>query len=460
MDVMSLPRRAFPLPVIAIVGRPNVGKSTLFNRLVGKRIAIVEDTPGVTRDRLYAQAEWQGRPYALIDTGGILFGEGDPLIEQVRLQAEIAMQEADLILFLVDAKEGLTTADEEIAALLRRWNKPVFLIVNKADNPQRWELVCSEFYALGLEDPIPLSSLHGHGVAELLERIFDRLPEAEAVEEEGLEAIRIAIVGRPNVGKSSLLNAIVGEPRAIISEQPGTTRDAIDTPFEWQGQPIVLIDTAGLKRPGKVQRSLEYYVQLRSERAIQRADIALVVLDGKEGITHGDKRVAQYADKEGKGLIWVINKWDLVEPPDGQPQKRSQAKRDFERLARHEAPAFTYAPLCYLSAKYGTGISALLETVITVAEHRSFRVDTGELNRILAEAQFERPYTRRGRLLKIYYATMPAVRPPTIVLFVNDPERAHFSYLRYLENCLRKNYPYLGTPLRFVLRAAHKKDAH
>ncbi len=446
-------------PVFAIVGRPNVGKSTLFNRLIGQRVAIVEDTPGVTRDRLYGEGEWLGQPFVVVDTGGILFGEDDPLIEQVRIQAQVAVHEADCVFFLVDAREGLTPADEEVAELLRKGGKPVLLLVNKADNPQQWEQQRAEFFRLGLGEPIPISSIHGHNIAEVLEQAFETLPSAPApeTEEEGLEPVRIAIVGRPNVGKSSLLNAILGEPRAIVSEIAGTTRDTLDTPFTWKEQPVILVDTAGIKRPGKVQGSLEYYAQLRAERALQRTDVALVAVDAQIGLTHGDRRIAQLAEQAGRALVWAINKWDLVEPPNGNLTKTTPAKRDFIRMVRQSAKGLDYVPVVFVSALLGKGIEALLDTAMTVADFHSMRVGTGELNRLIAEAVYERPYSRKGKLLKIYYATMAEVRPPTVVLFVNDPEIVHFSYLRYLENVLRKRYEYVGTPIRWVVRHAHEE---
>ncbi len=447
-------------PVIAIVGRPNVGKSTLFNRLIGQRVAIVEDTPGVTRDRLYGEGNWLGQPFVVIDTGGILFGDDDPLVEQVRVQAQVAMHEADCILFLVDARDGLTPADEEIADLLRKGNKPVLLLVNKADNPQQWESQRAEFFALGLGEPIPISSIHGHNIAEVLERAFEQIraqPAPPDEEAESEEPVKIAIVGRPNVGKSSLLNAILGEPRAIVSEIAGTTRDSLDTPFTWKGQPVILIDTAGIKRPGKVQRSLEYYAQMRAMRAIQRADVAVVVIDATEGITHYDRRIAQLAADAGRGLVWAINKWDLKEPPDGNLAQRTPIKKDFERLMQQQVKWLDYAPHVFLSALAGKGIEPLLDTCMTVADFHCMRVGTGELNRQIQEWLFERPYTRKGKTLKIYYATMASVRPPTIVLFVNEPKMVHFSYLRYLENQLRSRYEYTGVPIRWVIRAAHEE---
>ncbi|MCS7300727.1 MAG: ribosome biogenesis GTPase Der [Fimbriimonadales bacterium] len=448
-------------PVLAIVGRPNVGKSTLFNRLVGQRVAIVEDTPGVTRDRLYGEGEWLGQPFVVIDTGGILFGDDDPLIEQVRVQAQVAIHEADCILFLVDARDGLTPADEEVAELLRKGKKPVVLLVNKADNPKLWENQRAEFFALGLGEPIPVSSIHGHNIAEVLERAFEQIPAAPApaadTDAEGQEPVKIAIVGRPNVGKSSLLNAILGEPRAIVSPIAGTTRDTLDTPFTWKDQPVILIDTAGIKRPGKVQRSLEYYAQLRAERAMQRADVAVVVIDAAEGITHNDRRIAQLAASAGRGVVWAVNKWDLKEPPDGNLEQRTPLKKDFERLIQQDVKWLDYAPFVFISALAGAGIERLLDTCMVVADFHCMRVGTGELNRLIQEWLFERPYTRKGKQLKIYYATMASVRPPTIVLFVNDPKIVHFSYLRYLENQLRSRYEYTGVPIRWVIRAAHEE---
>jgi GTP-binding protein len=448
-------------PVLAIVGRPNVGKSTLFNRLIGQRVAIVEDTPGVTRDRLYGEGEWLGQPFVVIDTGGILFGEGDPLVEQVRVQAQVAMHEADCILFLVDARDGLTPADEEVADLLRRGGKPTLLLVNKADNPRLWESQRAEFFALGLGEPIPISSIHGHNIAEVLERAFALIGEPKAPpseeEEPTEEPVKLAIVGRPNVGKSSLLNAILGEPRAIVSAIAGTTRDALDTPFTWKGQPVTLIDTAGIKRPGKVQRSLEYYAQLRAQRAIERADVAIVVIDASEGITHYDRRITQLAADAGRALVWAINKWDLKEPPDGNLDKNTPLKKDFARIIQQEVKGLDYVPFVFISALAGTGIERLLDTCMAVADFHCMRVGTGELNRLMQEWLFERPYTRKGKTLKIYYATMASVRPPTIVLFVNDPKIVHFSYLRYLENQLRKRYEYTGVPIRWVVRAAHEE---
>ncbi|GMV37324.1 MAG: GTPase Der [Fimbriimonadales bacterium] len=442
------------LPTVVIAGRPNVGKSTLFNRIVGRRIAVVEDTPGITRDRLYAEAEWRGRRFTVVDTGG-LTTEPDVLWEQIRLQATIALQEADVVLFLVDACDGLCPADRELADELRPLTVPVVLVVNKADNPRR-AAYADEFYALGFGEPRPVSSLHGRGVAEVLDDVVNLLPEPESLPEDP-EPISLAILGRPNVGKSSLQNAILGQPRAIVSDIPGTTRDAVDTPFTWKGEPLKLVDTAGLRRPGKVQGSVEYYMALRATRAAERADVCLAVIDASEGFTDGDKRVGSIAYEAKKALVWVANKWDIVEPPDGRPTTRSQPKRDFARTVQRDAPEQAFAPICFTSATQGTGIEALMDTCIEAYENYSFRITTGVLNRIIHDATFEKPLTVKGRALKAYYATMTRTRPPTIAVFVNDPKLVHFSYRRYLQNRLRKEYPLEGAPLVLDFRASHQR---
>lgn len=442
--------QAIALPTVAIVGRPNVGKSTLFNRLVGRRVAIVEDTPGITRDRLYGEAEWRGRLFRVVDTGGILLSDEDPLITQVRLQAMAAVEEAEVILFLVDAAEGITPADEELAEVLRTTTKPVLLVANKVDNTRR-EADAAEFYALGWEEVFSISAIHGHGIAEVLDRVVELLPPVQTAEIEDT-SIKLAIVGRPNVGKSSLVNAILGSPRVIVSDIPGTTRDAIDTTLERDGQQITLIDTAGIRRPGKVQGSVEYYSVLRAQRAIQRCDVALLVLDGPQGVTDGDKRVGGYAVEEGKACIVVVNKWDLMKNPTSKA-----LMLDFTRIFRKECPFLHFAPLVFASALTGMGISAVVDTALEAAEAHAHRISTGELNRLIHDAVDARPYSRKGKMLKIYYATMPAVKPPTIVLFVNHTEIVHFSYLRYLENAVRKQFPLEGTPIRFEVREATGK---
>jgi GTP-binding protein len=445
------------LPVIVIVGRPNVGKSTLFNRLVGRRVAVVEDTPGVTRDRLYAETEWNGKRFTVVDTGGILFSADDPLIEQIKVQAEVALAEADAVLFLTDGTTGVTPDDMDLANRLRGFKRPVYILVNKADNPQR-EAMAPEFYELGLGQVWAISSLHGRGVADILDEVIADLPDVEEIEGKG-EEIRLAIVGRPNVGKSSMLNAFTGEQRAIVSNIPGTTRDAVDTLLEYKDEQFRLIDTAGLRRKGKVQGTIEYYMAMRATRAIERADCALVVVDGSEGLTDGDKRIAKIAHDAGKACIFAINKWDTKEPPDGQPNKSSTIKKDFTKILRDQVPELSYAPMVFTSAKESAGMKPVLDAVLAALENYSFRISTGALNRLIQDAVFERPYSSKGRAFKVYYATQVSTRPPTFVLFCNDPELMHFSYKRYLENKIRKAHPLVGTPIRTFARSSHEKKA-
>ena len=437
-------------PVVAVVGRPNVGKSTLFNRLVGKRIAIVEDTPGITRDRLYAVGEWIGREFVLIDTGGMVLNEKDPLIVQVRAQAEIAMAEADVIVLLVDVTEGVTPADLEVADLLRRARKPVLLAVNKVDNP-RQEREAMEFYSLGLGEIYPISSMQGHGVAELLDKVVESLPAPGVEEGYPADLIKMAIVGRPNVGKSSMLNAIVEEERAIVSEVPGTTRDAVDTYFEYEGQGVILIDTAGIRRAGKIQRSVEYYSVLRAVRAIERADVALLLIDASDGIVDGDKRVGGLSHEAGRALVMVVNKWDLL-------KDKGPSMRDFAHSIREETPFLSYAPIVFASATERSGIREMLGSAVAATQNHALRLPTGEINRLMQDAVDHHPLTRRGKQFKIYYATMPAVKPPTIALFTNDPGMFHFSYQRYLENQVRKHHSYEGTPIRIYARKAEARE--
>jgi len=440
-------------PLVAVVGRPNVGKSTLFNRLIGRRAAIVDDTPGVTRDRLYAPAEWTGRTFTLIDTGGIVLDDADPLVTQVRRQAEIAIAEADAILFLTDVQSGLLGADWEIADVLRRASCPVLLVANKADT-KRQEADAMEFHSLGLGAVYPVSSIHGHGVAEVLDALVAALPPCTE-DESADETAKLAIVGRPNVGKSSLTNAIVGEERVIVSPMPGTTRDAIDTAIERNGQSALLIDTAGIRRAGKIQGSVEYYTALRAQSAIERADVGIVVIDAEAGLLDGDKRVAGIVREAGRGCVLAINKWDLVDPrsgPTGRPDRSLVSQ--FSAGISRQMPFLHYAPQVFCSAKEGLGVLDVLDTALEAAANHSFRIPTGELNRIIHAALEERPYTQHGRQLRVYYATMPRVRPPTIVLFVNDPETLHFSYARYLENRVRQVYPMTGTPIVILARRA------
>jgi GTP-binding protein len=449
-------------PLVAVVGRPNVGKSTLFNRLIGRRVAIVEDTPGITRDRLYHNVDWRGREFTVIDTGGIILNEADPLAVQVRSQAEIAMAEADVILFVVDAADGMTSTDADIADVLRASDHPVLLVVNKTDNP-RLEMDAAEFYALGLGDIHTVSAAHGHGVADLLDAVVEHFPADFESEEEDEEAIRLAIIGRPNVGKSSLLNAILGEERVIVSPLPGTTRDTIDTKFEWDGQKLVLLDTAGIRRSGKIQGTVEYYMVMRARTALERSNVGMVVIDAQAGVLDGDKRVAGMAQEAGRACIIVVNKWDLVDPGVVYEKGRSRhANRDkmekFTEAFRKDCPFLDYAPLVFVSAQERFGVRHSVETAITAAQNHAHRIPTGELNRLIRDATERRPLMDHGRTFKVYYATMPRVQPPTVVLFCNDADMLHFSYKRYLENQLRLTYPLEGTPLRIQARKAENKD--
>lgn len=438
-------------PIVAIVGRPNVGKSTLFNRIIGERLAIVEDRPGVTRDRIYGTAEWNGKPFSIIDTGGIEVYEEDELLKQVKAQAELAIEEADVILFVADGKTGMTPADEIIANQLFRSNKPMVLAVNKMDNPGRMEDIY-EFYALGLGNPIPVSGTHGTGVGDLLDEIVDKLPEKEE-DEYGEDVIRIALIGRPNVGKSSLVNAILGEERVIVSNIAGTTRDAIDTPFERDGQKYVLIDTAGIRKRGKVYEATEKYSVMRAMQAIERADVVLIIINGEEGIIEQDKHIAGYAHEAGRAAVFIVNKWDIVEKDDKTLQRFTETIRDHFLF-------MDYAPILFVSAATKQRLHKLLPLVEQVAEQHAMRIPTNVLNDIISDAvAVNPPPTDRGRRLRINYITQVAVKPPTLVLFVNEPELMHFSYERYLENRIRTAFPFEGTPLRILTRKKNDGDS-
>ena len=449
-------------PLVAVVGRPNVGKSTLFNRFIGHRVAIVEDTPGITRDRLYHNVDWRGIEFTVIDTGGIILNETDPLAVQVRTQAEIAMEEAQVILFVVDAVDGMTSIDQDIADVLRMSKVPLLLVVNKADNPRLMQ-DAAEFYGLGLGEVYSVSAAHGHGVADLLDEVVKLFPADFDSEEVDEDAIRLAIIGRPNVGKSSLMNSILGEERVIVSPIPGTTRDTIDTDFEWDGQKLVLLDTAGIRRSGKIQGTVEYYMVMRAQAALERSNVGMVVIDAGAGIKDGDKRVAGMAQEAGRACIIVVNKWDLVDPgviyEKGKQRRPDKAKIEkFTAEFRKDCPFLEYAPLVFVSAKERFGVRFAVETAITAAQNHAHRIPTGELNRLVRDATERRPLMQHGRQFKVYYATMPRVQPPTIVLFCNDDQMLHFSYKRYIENQLRLTYKLEGTPIRIQARKVENKE--
>ncbi|WP_102027186.1 ribosome biogenesis GTPase Der [Salirhabdus sp. Marseille-P4669] len=430
--------------VVAIVGKPNVGKSTIFNRLVGERISIVEDIPGVTRDRIYSEAEWLNTKFNLIDTGGIEIGD-EPLLVQMRQQAEIAIDEADVIIFMINGKEGITAADEEVAKMLFKTNKPVVLAVNKIDNPEMREQIY-EYYSLGFGEPFPISGTHGLGLGDLLDEVVKHFPE-RAVEEYDEEVIRFSLIGRPNVGKSSLVNALLGEERVIVSDIAGTTRDAIDTSFVKDGNDFIIIDTAGMRKRGKVYEKTEKYSVLRALKAIERSDVVLVVLDADTGIIEQDKKIAGYAHDAGKAIIIVVNKWDTVEKDDNTMAK-------FEEKVRKEFQFLDYAPIVFLSALTKKRIHTLLPKIIVASENHSLRVPTNILNEVIMDSLALNPTPSiKGRKLKILYATQVAVKPPTFVVFVNDPELMHFSYKRFLENRVREAFGFEGTPIKIYARA-------
>lgn len=433
------------MPKVAIVGRPNVGKSTIFNRIVGERISIIEDKPGVTRDRIYAYTEWLGKEFALIDTGGITMDD-EPLSVQIKSQSEIAIDEADVIVMLCSVQEGITEMDEIIAQMLYRADKPVILAVNKVDNPER-RADLYEFYSLGLGDPYPISGAHGIGLGDLLDEIVSKFAEIPEDEEE--DVIHFSFIGRPNVGKSSLVNALSGEERVIVSDIPGTTRDAVDTRFydEELDQEFVMIDTAGMRKRGKVYESTEKYSVLRAFSAIERSDIVCCVINGEEGINEQDSRIFGHAHERGKGIILLVNKWDAVE-------KDSHTMREFELEIRSRFRYLEYAPIIFVSALRKTRLNQLPQLISSVYQNRMQRIQSSILNNVLMDAQALNPTpTMNGKRLKIYYGTQVSVGPPTFVIFVNDPDLMHFTYKRYLENQLRENFYFEGTPLKIIARA-------
>ncbi|MYY64469.1 ribosome biogenesis GTPase Der [Lactobacillus salivarius] len=430
-------------PVVAIVGRPNVGKSTIFNRLAGERISIVEDTPGVTRDRIYARTEWLGHPFNLIDTGGIDIGD-EPFLTQITEQAEIAIEEADVIIFVVSVKEGVTDADEKVARILYRTDKPVVLAVNKVDNPElRADIY--DFYSLGFGEPIPVAGTHGIGTGDLLDKIIKEFPKDATNEEDN--SIKFSFIGRPNVGKSSLVNAILGENRVIVSNIEGTTRDAIDTRFETEdGTKYTMIDTAGIRKKGKVYENTEKYSVLRAMRAIDRSDVVCVVLNAEEGIREQDKHVAGYAHEAGRAIVIVVNKWDTL-------KKDNKTMSDFENLIRQEFQYLSYAPIVFVSAKTKQRLDKLPELIKRVNDNHEQRISSAVLNDVVMDAIAHNPTpTDNGKRLRIYYATQVAIKPPTFVIFVNDPELMHFSYERFLENQIREAFDFEGTPIHIIER--------
>lgn len=430
-------------PTVAIVGRPNVGKSTIFNRIVGERISIVEDIPGVTRDRIYSSAEWLTHDFNIIDTGGIDIGD-EPFIEQIRQQAEIAIEEADVIIFLVNGREGVTAADEEVAKILYKTKKPVVLAVNKIDNPEMRADIY-DFYALGFGEPFPISGSHGLGLGDLLDEAAKHFPKLEE-DEYPDDAIKFSLIGRPNVGKSSLVNALLGEERVIVSDIAGTTRDAIDSMYTYDGQEYVIIDTAGMRKKGKVYESTEKYSVLRALRAIERSDVVLVVLNAEEGIIEQDKKIAGYAHEAGRAVVIVVNKWDAIE-------KDEKTMKEFEEKIRDHFQFLDYAPIVFLSAKTKKRVHTLLPVINMASENHAMRVQTTILNDIIMDAVAMNPTpTDNGRGLKIYYVTQVAVKPPAFVVFVNDPELMHFSYERFLENRIRDAFGFEGTPIRIYAR--------
>ncbi len=438
-------------PTVAIVGRPNVGKSTFFNYVAGKRISIVEDEPGVTRDRVYAEANWRGKSFYLVDTGGIEPESNDVILSQMREQANIAMELADVIVFITDVKQGVTADDKEISLMLKKSKKPIILVCNKADQYGETMPEVYEFYHLGLGDPYPVSSVNAIGIGDVLDAIYEKLPKEEENQED--ETIKVAVIGKPNVGKSSLINKILGENRVIVSDIAGTTRDAIDSPFENEFGKYVFIDTAGIRRKSKVEEKIEKYSVMRSLMAVERADVCLILIDANEGVTQQDTKIAGEAHEAGKGIIIVVNKWDTIEKDDKSTEK-------YKKQIYQDLPYLAYAPIIFISAKTGQRVTKLFEMINQVANKNAMRVSTAVLNQVLNEAiAITQPPTDKGKRLKIYYMTQAATKPPTFVVFVNDKKLFHFSYERYLVNQIRKEFDLTGTPIRMMVREKSDKDA-
>lgn len=438
-------------PIVAVVGRPNVGKSTLFNRLAGERISIVQDTPGVTRDRIYADVEWTGRKFTLIDTGGMEIGAEDIILKQILQQAEIAIETADVILFVTDVKAGMTDDDKQVANMLRKTKKPVVLAVNKVDRIDRDSMDIYEFYELGIGDPIAISAGQALGLGDMLDEVISYFPE-EIEEDEEDEVIKVAIIGKPNVGKSSLINKILGEDRLIVSNIPGTTRDAIDSPIEIDGQKYIFIDTAGMRRKSKIKEEIERFSIIRAVAAVERCDVAILLIDANEGITDQDTKIAGIAHERGRAAIVAVNKWDSIE-------KNDKTMNQYLKDIGNELAYMPYAPRVFISALTGQRINRMLELIQTVHQNHALRISTGILNDVLIEATaMQQPPADKGRQLKLYYMTQVSIKPPTFVIFVNDRELFHFSYRRYIENQLREAFGFVGTPIHFIVREKGKGD--
>ena len=431
-------------PVVAIVGRPNVGKSTIFNRIVGERVSIVEDVPGVTRDRIYSSAEWLTHDFNIIDTGGIDLSD-EPFLEQIRQQAEIAMDEADVIIFMTNGREGVTVADEEVAKILYKTKKPVVLAVNKIDNPDMRDMLY-DFYTLGFGEPYPISGSHGLGIGDLLDAAAEHFPKEEDIDY-GDDVIKFSLIGRPNVGKSSLVNAFLGQERVIVSDIAGTTRDAIDSPYSYDGQDYVIIDTAGMRKRGKVYESTEKYSVLRALRGIERSDVVLVVLNAAEGIQEQDKKIAGYAHEAGKAIVIVVNKWDAIEKDD-------KTMKNFTDEIRESFLFLDYAPIIFVSAETKQRVHQILPIINRVSANHAMRIQSSILNEVIEDAVVRNPApSDKGKRLRVYYTTQAAVKPPTFIVFVNEPELMHFSYERFIENRIRETFDFEGTPIHLITRA-------